>query len=294
MLGLRRKGDDVHTAALPILRKPGVPIIFAYADLNDVWTKSFLDIVLRQAALASPGSDIIILTDAERPCPPGIIQVPLGEHHAAVLHFKRLYRHTSSNRFKFELFCFTRWFCIREFVRRHGIARFCVFDCDVLLFSPVETFVAAFGDHLAGNWSWANTISSLRALDLICGHFEAVFQDRGLFASITKRNRVGAAPLVSDMVALFDLAERDSTFLNQHTLLGDGFDDNINFSSGGLFAMDGPIKALTVGADGIPRARRARDGVVVPFHFLHFQGPAKNLIAKFAWQLAKPSPLELT
>jgi len=283
MMELRRKCDDVHTAARPILRKPGVPIIFVQAgDFNNVGAKGFLDIALRQAALASPESDIIILTDMERPGLPKIIQVPLDEHHDAALHFKQLYRHTSANGFDYELFCFTRWFCIRDFVRRHGIARFCIFDCDVLLFSPVETFVAAFGDHPAGNWSWANTISS-RAIDLICGHFEAVFQDRRLFASITEKYRVGAAPHVSDMVALFDLADRDSTFLNQHTLLGNGFDDNINSSSGGLFAMDGPIKALTVGADGIPLAWRARDGVVVPFHFLHFQGTAKTLMAKFAW-----------
>ena len=86
------------------------------------------------------------------------------------------------------------------------------------------------------------------------------------------------------MLALFDLADRDPAFLNQHTLLGDGFDENINSSSGGLFAMDGPLKALTIGADGIPLARRARDGAAVPFHFLHFQGAAKTLMAKFAWQ----------
>ncbi len=40
---------------------------------------------------------------------------------------------------------------------------------------------------------------------------------------------------------------------------------------------------LTIGADGIPVATRADDGTKVPFHFLHFQGSAKDLMAKFAW-----------
>jgi hypothetical protein len=44
---------------------------------------------------------------------------------------------------------------------------------------------------------------------------------------------------------------------------------------------------LTVGSDGIPRARCA-DGTEVPFHFLHFQGDAKSLITKFVWRGAMP------
>jgi hypothetical protein len=55
-------------------------------------------------------------------------------------------------------------------------------------------------------------------------------------------------------------------------------------SSGGLFVMDGPVKALTPGAGGLPVAMRAADGARVPFHLLHFQGtPAKRLMAGFAW-----------
>ena len=37
-------------------------------------------------------------------------------------------------------------------------------------------------------------------------------------------------------------------------------------------AMDGGIKSLTIGADGVPVATRDDDGTNLPFHFLHFQG----------------------
>jgi hypothetical protein len=275
----------VLTSARPaVLRRPGIPIIFLHAgESMNVGANRLWDIALRQAALASPESDVILLTDVERPDLPGIIQVPLGEHYDAASNFKQLYRHVSVNDFRYELFCFTRWFYIRDFVRRHGIARFCMFDCDILLFSPVEVFAAEFGGYTAGNWAWANTISSLEALDLICEHFETVFRNRRLLAAIAEKYRIGATPHVSDMLALFELAEGHPAFLNQHTLLARGFDDNINGSSGGLFLMDGPIKSLTVGANGIPLARRTSDGAEVPFHFLHFAGPAKIRMAEFAW-----------
>ncbi len=41
---------------------------------------------------------------------------------------------------------------------------------------------------------------------------------------------------------------------------------------------------LTIGADGISVATRTNDGTAVPLHFLHFQGSAKDLMAKFAWR----------
>jgi hypothetical protein len=254
--------------------KPGIPIICPH--VGESW---FLDITLRQAALASPNSDIIFLTDIERPNLPGIIQMPVGAHHHAADEFKKLYRHASINWAKYELFCFTRWFYIQDFVRLHGIDCFCMIDSDVMLFSPIERFAAEFADRPAGNWSGANVIRSVNALDTICEHFQAIFNNRQLLSTI--RNKYG---VVSDLTAMVDLGSRNSSFFNQYALPAKGFDDNINSSSGGLYLMDGKTKSLTVGRDGIPRARRASDGVEVPFHFLHFQGDAKALMPTFAWR----------
>jgi hypothetical protein len=203
--------------------------------------------------------------------------VPLGPHHHAVLQFKELYRHASINDPRYELLCFTRWFYIRDFARRHGIDRFCIFDCDILLFSPIETFAATFGSTPAGNWSWANVISSHDALDAICGYFERVFQDRRLLATLTDKYCN-----LTDMGALIEFGECNPGIFNQRNLPAVGFDDNIK--TGGLYVMDGGIKSLTIGTDGIPVATRADDGTNVPFHFLHFQGSAKHLMANFAWR----------
>ncbi len=272
-------GVQPTTWAIPslIVRKPGTPIIFVQAgDFMKKDAKRFLDIALRQAALASPDSDVILLTDTKRPNLPEIVQIPLTNSRAA-RRFKEIYRHASGNYYQYELFCFTRWFYLQEFMRQNNIKRCCVFDTDIMLFSPVEHFVAAFGNHPAGSWSWANVISDDNVLAAICGHFERTFQDRQLFAAIKEKYRN-----VSDMAALSHFAEGNPRILDQGNLPAMGFDNDIGASHGELYAMKDGIKLLTVDRNGVPRGRRT-DGVEVPFHFLHFRGPAKRLMADFAW-----------
>jgi hypothetical protein len=267
-----------------MLKGRGLPIIVVQAgDFLKVDGKQYLDLALRQAARASPDNDLILLTDVLRPGLPEITQVMLADYRRSASRFEEIYRHASVNPLDYERFCFARWFSVREFAQRHGIERFCVLDSDILLFSPIEAFVAEFAGYQAGNWTWANVITA-SALDVLCDHFETVFRDHQLLSAIAEKYRVGAIPHLSDMVALFELAEGNPAFLDQNGLPAKGFDDNIHSSVGGLFTMDGPIKLLTTGADGVPVARCARSGSAVPFRFLHFQGPAKPLMAKFVWQ----------
>jgi hypothetical protein len=260
------------------MRTSGIPIIFVHTGN----AQEFAHIAFRQAVRASPFNKVVLLTDVRRSGLDGVTQVMLADYDSAAIEFERLYRHTSVNRLEYERFCFSRWFYVGEFVRRHGIERFCILDSDILLFAPIEHFVAAFDGYEAGNWAWANVITA-PALDTMCEYFETIFRHNQLLHSLANKYRIGDKPHLSDMMALWELAAGRSEFLDQTELAARGFDDRINSSFGGLFVMDDGIKSLWVGHDGIPRARRARDGVEVPFHFLHFQGPAKLLMPKFAW-----------
>jgi hypothetical protein len=179
-------------------QKPGLPIIFVHTDhLLKINARQYLDIALRQAARASPESDVILLTDNDRPELPEIRQFALSDHLGAARNFERLYEHISPNCYRYECFCFVRWFYIRHFVKRYDIGRFCMFDTDIMLFSAVEKFTAEFGDHPAGSRSWANVIRA-EALDLIYDHFEGAFRNMELFQS--------AFPHIPDMTVLLSLA----------------------------------------------------------------------------------------
>jgi len=268
-----------------MLRKSGIPVIFFnVGDFFNIRTKRFVDISLRQASLASPDSDIILLTDQVRPFNFDITQIPIVDYLQGTIAFEKAYVHTSINDALYELTCFTRWFVIREFVRRHAIGRFCVFDSDIMLFSPVETFAAEFGSHSAGTWSWANSFSDAGALDLMCDYFSDVFADSELLDRMTEKiyRRIGKRQ-VNDMQLLFELSQQNSVFFDQSGFSAKGYDANISDSECDLYLMNGPIKYLTVGRNGIPLARRRHDDVAVPFHFLHFQGSTKWIMHRFAW-----------
>ena len=130
---------------------------------------------------------IILLTDDVRPLDFDITQIPIRDYCQSAVAFEKAYVHSSVNPELFERTCFTRWFVMREFVRRHVIGRFCVFDTDVMLFSSVEGFAAEFGSHAAGNWTWANAFSDVAALDLLCDYFSGVFADSALFDQLAEK-----------------------------------------------------------------------------------------------------------
>lgn len=225
-----------------------IPIVFVHRGGLPFIGDRFLRIALRQAQLASPLNQIFLMTDYRRPWLPGINQVRLGDLGNPAGTFQKSYRHASSNYRRYERFCFSRWFYVREFMKQRGIERACVLDSDIMLFSPIECFVSEFSGYEAGNWSWANVVTA-KGVNLICEHFGRISNDRAAHALILEKYGV-----VSDMTVLIGLAQIDGSVMDQSPLASKGFDGNFNFSQG-----------------------------KGQFHFLHFQGPAKRFMRGFAW-----------
>jgi hypothetical protein len=270
-----------------VLKKSGIPVIFyQVGDFSNVSYKRFSDVAVCQATLASPNSDIILLTDEIRSLPFNVTQALVRDYWGEVDAFVKEYVHVSINPVQYEAHCYIRWFVIREFVRKHGISNFCYFDSDVLIFSPVERFAAEFRGCSAGNWSWANFFAEVDVLDVMCDYFHNVFRDRDLLESLVEqRRRVSGFPDLSDMNLLVELSKSNGTFLDQKDFPFKGYDQNIRESENGYYLMDEGIKLLNKGPEGIFTAHRSQDSSEVPFHFLHFQGQSKYLMALFAWRV---------
>jgi hypothetical protein len=182
-------------------------------------------------------------TDFRRPFLGAVKQVLLGSLGEPALALCRAYRHASTNRRGYERFCFARWFYIAEFMKRAGVTRACVLDSDILLFSPIDRFVAEFEGYDAGNWSWANVVT-MPGVDRICSHLMGIMSNEKRRHDILTKYGV-----VSDMTCMAELA--GPTVLDQSPLVNKGFDPNFN-------------------------------SVCQRFHFLHFQGDAKRLMSTFA------------
>lgn len=264
--------------------KPGIPILFVHIGYKDV-----VDIALRQAALAAPDSPVILLTDEIRDLPFAVHQADIRLYTGSYPRFDAVYEHLSVNGEGYEAMCYGRWFFAHEFAVRHGLGRFCVFDSDVMLYRPAERFAAAFAGRIAGNWSWANCFEGPEALGFLCDRFVEIFADKPRLHALADRFRIGGRPHVSDMHLLMEIAAADPRFLEQGSLIAQGFDHNIR-DADGCFAMCDGLKSVRFGADGIPVCARTDGGAPVPFTFLHFQGPAKDRMGRFAWPAAGQPP----
>lgn len=257
--------------------KPGIPILFVH-----IGYKAILDIALKQATLASPDSPVILLTDEIRELPFPVHQADIRLYTGSYARFSAVYKHLSVNGEGYEAMCYGRWFFVHDFVVRHGLGRFCVFDSDVMLYRPAEHFAAPFAGRIAGDWSWANCFEGPDALGVLCDRFVEIFADKPRLHALADRFRIGGRPHVSDMHLLMEIAASDPRFLVQGALIDQGFDHNIR-DGNHRFAMRDGLKDVRFGPDGIPVCPRIDGGAPVPFTFLHFQGPAKERMGDFAW-----------
>lgn len=260
------------------LHRPGIPIIFFHVGDN-----RFAKIAILQATLASGESDIILLTDRLwDDLPESVQQIYIGEFSESALLFGQAYTHLGANPPWFERICYQRWFVIRDFARRKNVEKFCAFDTDIMLFSPVEIFAREFSGFAAGNWAWANYFSDIGALDSLCNYFHVVYGDPLLRDSLAAKNPEEGKPHLSDMVLLLELARSDKRLLDQSGFPAKGFDENITRDQTGMYVMSGGAKHLVFDSSGHPHAQRT-DGTLVQFHFLHFQGTNKVLMESAAW-----------
>jgi hypothetical protein len=181
-----------------------IPIIFVQAGgfLNG-GSELLMKIALKQAAIACPSNQVILLTDAKRHGLPEITQALLSHYWSwDAFKFKLRYKHWSDNPPQFERFCFLRWYYLRAFLRRHRIDHFCLLDTDILLFSPIQIFAAEFMGYRAGNWTWANIISDIHVIDELIDYFERIFNDNRLRDEISTKYYPGVPPRLTDMVVL--------------------------------------------------------------------------------------------
>jgi hypothetical protein len=258
--------------------KTGMPIFFIHFG-----GKNFLDIALRQATLAAPNSEIILITDEIRELALDVKQVLYTDYCDSFNEFKKIYRHVSVNMPNYELICYGRWFFLKDYLAKNPVERFAVFDSDIMLYQPPEAFAADIGDHWACNAAWANCFSSPQVVNLLCDYFCQVFADEARLNAMAQKYAVNGTPHLSDMYLLVELADATPEIIRVSEIRHLGFDGNIQYSEG--YAMAGGCKELAWGPGRIPQGRWLETGATVPFKFLHFQGPvSKKMMHQVAWE----------
>ncbi len=265
--------------------KAPIPLIFIHAGEQDWLQRSLI-----QARNSNPNSRVILLSSLGQTSPEGVEFFFLGDYFEQAATLKQGYEHFSSYDPAYELFCFQRWFVLRDFMRAQRMTRAIYLDSDVLTFgdltaegAPFEECDMTLSKGHCGHNAYINTPEVLNGFCDYCAACltqEKAAQIRGVMGDVTLQSlglRNSLFPH-NDM-RMLQLFREDKDFLIGDTALvrsGVTFDHDIGVTQGG-FAMDGETKKLSW-RDGLPYAWHTRLAKDVRFVTLHFKGPAKPIL----------------
>ncbi|EKE29328.1 MAG: hypothetical protein ACD_2C00189G0012 [uncultured bacterium (gcode 4)] len=105
------------------------------------WYQWYLEYSILQAKKFNPESDIYLIGDDAN----SFLWKKLGINHIDIdsclksgKDFEKAYVHLSGNSYHYELFCFQRWFILKEIAERFNLEKIVYIDSDILLYANVN------------------------------------------------------------------------------------------------------------------------------------------------------------
>lgn len=205
--------------------------------------------------------------------------------------FSRDYVHLNTTPESYEIFCYTRWLYLRQYMKEEGLD--CVFyiDSDVMLFTNVSSEwrrnYSHFDMTLIHRTAAVSSFMTMQGLDNFCNMMLHIYGNKSSydFAKIAShyevRQKFGLPGGVCDMT-LFEYFHYHSHFGGgpgrvgemMHPTFGAVYDHNINVPDNDFEMRDG-IKAVHF-VGKLPYVRNTRSHLDVRFLSLHCQGDAKR------------------
>ncbi|WP_138991941.1 hypothetical protein [Larkinella sp. C7] len=278
--------------------RSGIPIIFVHQHYS-----FYLEYTLRQAAHSNPDSPIHLLGDADNNRFPFLIHHNVSDLlNSETDWFKSVYQHQSPNHYDYELFCFVRWYLVKELMRREGYQQVFVADSDVMIYSDISHYVNQAGltkyqaaYNVGVDYQWVRSASGHSSYwtwegisqfcDLMSNLYTLprfiTFMDQIRAEKIIKNDRAG----ISDMTALYVYYEEENSRIRNLSacLNGSAFDHNISMATN--YDLDeyefGLGRKKIVIKNGHPVAYNLLLKKEIILHTLHFQGNSKNIIHRY-------------
>lgn len=196
-----------------------IPVIFIHrAD------EGHLGLCMQQAMASNPKSRVILIGTREnrKHIPDGAEHHLIDDYSQSAKGFASFYRHLSPNNFAYNLFCFQRWFILRDFMKVNELQKILYLDSDVLLYCDISK---PDYERLALEFSWT-TVCNLPTLDRYCAYLTAHFRETSLLHKLLDYCRsIGNAPL-SDMVTCIHFRNYYLRIASTYGVFGDSFFDH--------------------------------------------------------------------
>ena len=213
----------------------------------------------------------------------GVEHYSIDDYFEEAKTFGKIYQHKSSNPYKYELFCFQRWFVLKAFIAQHKIPLSFYADSDIMLYCDV---------NLEAN-HYQNQDISLISFDSCSSGHSSFFTQTGIntvcqsFTDFYKKFNVYKHQYnhISDMDLLKRATDEFGSIGKLNVIKKEGvFDGNMRISHG--FQMKDKIKNI-LWIDQQPYGYNKELNQWVRFNSLHFQGNNKPKMASY--RSPKPS-----
>lgn len=256
--------------------KQNLPIVFIHIDDSE-----YLKYTLAQARISNPAAVIYLIGDLFNDNYDFVEHHNIKNYSSEAELFSKLYKHHSTNSYDGELFCFRRWFILKEFMEHNKIQQCLYLDSDVLLFADIQQEDMKYRDCAFtlsfGCGQGFNIIHDAGILNEFCDFIVKCFISQSFYNSLVETSDRQFHKCLSDMVVFYEYQKRTKYKIGDISLIIDKtkHDANINLSEG--FETEGGVKKV-IWTNGTPYCREIASDSLIRFNSLHFQGKSKHLI----------------
>ncbi len=225
--------------------------------------------------------------------------VNINEFLGSTKPFQMVYDNLSTNPHEFELFCFMRWFILRDFLKSRSLDLVFYIDSDVLLFANAEVEWEKYSQYTMTLLHRTAAISSFityKGICDLCNFIMRIYSNKDSYefkkikSHYDIRQECGLHGGVCDMT-LLEAFHYDASAGGGPGRVGEMmcvindavYDHSINAQDNG-YEMENGIKKIKHSAAG-PCVYNYEMGKDIYFNSLHFQGDAKRLMREYYGRL---------
>lgn len=212
----------------------------------------------------------------------------IADYFADASRFAERYIHIGSNSYDYELFCFQRWYALRELARQIGGEIYYV-DSDVLVFPGLDYAKHLIGGKKLFNVPWINYFRSHEEISFYIDFVDSCYESEEKIRAISEKYLYHGIAQMSDMYLFYEIGSQYPDQVVNFKDFGHylGFDNCVRDMVGYQTRHHHKIVNFR---DGLPYCPRDVGGET-RFFSLHFQGMSKPLM-QLLHTISDPKALE--
>lgn len=276
---------------------PKIPVILIHRS-----NSYYLPYSLHQAK--EYNERVILIGDDSNNCFNFVEHYNMQDYFKEALDFEGLYKHLSTNPYQYELFCFQRWFVLKDFMEKQNIDLCFYCDSDVLLYCDVtkiynvldkkDMLLLAVQRTQNVSYSGGITYITYKAIKSFCLFLKESYENKNNIERWTSRfekskNMVFGG--ICDMTLFGEFCRTKQSEVSIGNLLeiidGQTFDHHMQSDTGGYVLKQEVIANYprkiknVVWRDNIPYCYNNNKSEYIKFNCLHFQGIAKHIMQDY-------------